>query len=477
MKKKSLRHNLKMRGYEIISVAEKEVRALTEEEANELQKIIDELQKLNAKNELVDEFKAALDEMEEEPETEPEDEKPEDEVEENALNDEEEQQEEEPKEEEKSVDEEEEPETEEPKEEEETEEPSNEDEDNEEINDRSNINIMKKEKQFSLVKAIRAIANNKQLDEFTAAVISEGEKEARAAGVATQGQIQIPTQRSTVTVSSEGEDVVVTDIMDILTPLRAKNVLAQAGAKFMTGLVGDVQYPIMSGNNVGWEGEIGDADDADVSFSNVKLTPHRLTAYVDISKQMLAQDSIDVENTIRTDLINAINTKLEQTILGLGDGKEGGAVVIAPVGMLNTLTPTEVSDFAGICEVEADVEDANVLGECKYVMSNKTKAALRAMKKDSEGNGLVYAEGSVDGTPAFNTSNIPSAEGAKYYIYGDWSNLAIGSWAGIDITTDIYSRATAGQIRLVVNCFFDAKMLRPSAFAAGTIVEDDGSEG
>ena len=191
---------------------------------------------------------------------------------------------------------------------------------------------------------------------------------------------------------------------------------------------------------------------------------------------MIAQDSVDVENTIRTDLINAINTKLESTILGLGDGKEGGAVVIAPVGMLNTLNPTEVSDFAGICDVEADVEDANVLGECKYVMSNKTKAALRAMKKDSEGNGLVYADGAVDGTPSFNTSNIPSAEGAKYYIYGDWSNLAIGSWGGIDLTVDPYTKAAAGQIRIVVNCFFDAKMLRESAFAAGSIVEDDGSD-
>ena len=343
-------------------------------------------------------------------------------------------------------------------------------EDEEEDNKRSNINIntMKEERNFSLVKAIRAIANNQQMDDFTAAVIAEGKEENRKAGISSQGQIQLPSTRATVTVASEGEDVVVTDLLDILTPLRAKNVMAQAGAKIMGNLVGNVQVPIMTASNVTWEGEISDAKDGAPSFSHITLTPHRLTAYIDISKQMLVQDSLDVENTIRQDLIAAINSKLESTILGNGDGKEGGAVVIAPEGMFHILTPTTVSDFAGICDVEADIEDANVLGECKYVMSNKAKAALRGMIKGTNATGMVYENGSVDGTQALNTSNVASTN----YIYGDWSNLAIGSWGGIDLTVDPYTRAAAGQVRLVVNAFFDAKVLREEAFAAGTVDVD-----
>lgn len=449
MKKTTKRHNLKIRGYEIINKAEKECRQLTEEEQNELQGIIEELQKLNAKNELVEEFKEAIQDVDEPTEEEPvEEEQP---IEEKDLEEDQEDTEKpsEP--------------TEEPKEEEPVEEDEEEDKEY-----KSNINIMnKKEMNFSLVKAIRSIANNQKLDDFTASVVKAGEAEARKAGISASGQIQIPSQRSTVTVSSEGEDVVVTDILDILTPLRAKNVLAQAGAKFMTGLVGDVQVPVMSGNNVGWEGEISEAKDANVSFSNVKLQPHRLTAFVDISKQMIAQDSVDVENTIRTDLVNAINSKLEATILGNGDGKEGGSAVVAPIGMFNTLTAETVADFEDVCTIESDVEDANVLGECKYVMSNKAKAALRGMIKGTNGTGMVYENNAVDGTPAFNTSHVDG----KKYIYGDWSNLAIGSWAGVDITVDPFTKASAGQIRIVVNCFFDAKMLREDAFVAGQIGE------
>lgn len=451
MKKSTRKHYLKMRGFEIIEKAEKEVRQLSEDEQTELQQIIDELTQLNAKNELVEEFKEAIESVEDEPQ----DEEPQEEEEESRSEDSED---EEPQEE---------PAEEEPQEEPAEEQPS---EDEEENNKKRNNNIImnKKEVNFSLLKAIRAIANNQKLDEYSAAVVKAGEAEARAAGISTQGQIQIPTQRAagtTVTVEAEGEDVVVTDILDLMTPLRARNVLAQAGAKFMSGLQGDVQVPIMSGNNVAWEGEIADAPDAEPTFSSVKLTPHRLTAYVDISKQFIIQNSVDAENAIREDLINAINSKLEATILGDGDGMEGGAVVIAPVGMLNTLSATNVADYEDLCEKEAEIEDANILGECKYVMSNKAKATLRSMIKGTNGTGMVYEANAVDGTPAYNTSNVKGYN----YIYGDWSNLAIGAWGGIDITVDPYTKAAAGQVRIVVNAFFDAKMLRESAFTAGDV--------
>jgi len=347
---------------------------------------------------------------------------------------------------------------------EETETPS---EDEENKTENKNHRTMRKES-FSLVKAIRSIANNQQLDELTAAVIAKGNEEARKAGISTQGQIQLPESRAAVTVTSEGEDLVATDLFDILMPLRAKNVLVQAGAKFMGNLVGDVQIPVMGAENVTWKGEIANAADGAGTFTNVTLSPHRLTAYIDISKQMLVQDSVDVENAIREDLINAINTKLEETILGAGDGKDGGTTVVAPLGMRNGVTATSVTDYAKVCEVESNVEDANVLGECVYIMSNKAKAAMRSMIKGTNGTGMVFENGTVDGTKAFNTSHLGTA---KTYIYGDFSNLAIGSWGNIDITVDPYTKAAAGQVRIVVNAFFDAKKLRDNAFAVGTVTE------
>ena len=340
------------------------------------------------------------------------------------------------------------------------EEPIEEEENNTNSNKRTKtINSMNTE--FRLIKAINDIANNRSLDNVASAVISKGTEEMRKSGLSYGGQIQLPTEelRATITVESEGEDVVATELYNIIEPLRAKNVLVQAGAKFLTNLVGDVQVPIMGASNVTWEGETADAKDGAGMFSNVKLQPKRLTAYIDISKQFLAQDSLSAEALIRQDLINAINSKLEATILGAESGAN------QPSGLFNGITATSVSDFAGVCDLEAAIEDANVIGECKYVMSNKAKAGFRNMAKSAKSTQLVMEGGMIDGTPVLNTSNV---EG-KNFIYGDFSNLAIGQWGGIDLTVDPYTKAAQGQVRLVVNAYFDAKVLRPEAFAFGTL--------
>ena len=322
----------------------------------------------------------------------------------------------------------------------------------------SNRNKMKK--QFSLLKAINNIANNSPLDAVSQAVINAGADEMRSAGQSFCGQIQLPVDsRAAVTVTDEHDDVIEVQFADLLTPLRAKNVLVAAGAKYMSGLIGDVQVPIMGAGNVTWEGEVASAQEAGYTFTSKKLQPKRLTAYVDISKQFLVQDSIGAEQAIRADIVAAINSKLESTILGSAQGS-----TTTPAGIFYGQTPKKITTFKDICDLEASIEDANVIGECKYVMSNKAKAALRNMPKSSKSTQLVMENGEVDGTPVLNTSNVE----AQNIAYGDWNNLAIGQWGSIDLVVDPYTLAKDGQVRIVINAFFDAITLRPEAFAFGT---------
>lgn len=309
--------------------------------------------------------------------------------------------------------------------------------------------------EFRLLKAINDIANNKQVDSVANAVFANGTEEMRKSGLSYGGQIQLPTSelRTAITVTTEGEDVVPTDLYDILEPLRAKNVLVQAGAKFLTGLVGDVQVPIMSAGNVTWEGETAPAKDGAQTFTSVKLSPKRLTAFVDVSKQFLVQDSKSAEALIRQDIINAINNKLEETVLG---AEEGTLTRPAGIFYLKSGALSVVDSYADIADFESGIEDANVTGECVYIMSNKAKAAYRTMQK-ANGTGFVYENGTIDGTRVLNTSNVAG----KNVAYGDFSNLAIGQWGAIDLTVDPFTKAGDGQVRLVVNAYFDARVLRP----------------
>lgn len=319
-------------------------------------------------------------------------------------------------------------------------------------------NIM--EKNFSILRAIRSVAENKPLDPEVQAVVDAGMSEMRNAGVSMTGQIQIPTEsRAAVTVTAEGEDVVVTDFANILDPLRTNNVLADSGAHILTGLVGDLQIPAMGAENVNWEGETTTAKDGAGAFTNVKLTPHRLSAYIDVSKQFLVQDSLGAEALIRRDLVNAIQSKLEDTIFSTAAAASG-----KPAGIFAGVTATKVTDFKGLCTLESDVEDANFYGPAKYIVSPKAKAAMRAMAKSTKSTQLVLEGDNIDGTPVLSTGHIAK----DTFAYGDWSQLYVGQWGAIDLTVDPYTKAADGQVRLVVNAFFDFKLVRPKAVVYGT---------
>lgn len=328
-----------------------------------------------------------------------------------------------------------------------------------------NINFstkMKTNKRFSLINAINDVVNNRSFSPENQAVIDAARKEMR--GVAFSGQIQIPfntNNRAAITVTSEGNDTVGIDLWDIEKPLRAKSVLAQAGAKIISNLQGDIQIPVMSGNQCYWEGETAPAKNGEATFSSVKLSPKRISAVIECSKTWLNQTSESVENILREDLINAINQKLEMTILG--DGEAVGTT--QPAGMFYGKSISTATDtFAKLCDLEASIEDANVTNPICYVASNKAKAAFRSMAKSSKNTELVYQGGEVDGTPLYSTSNCLQSG----FIVGDFSQLAIGFWSnGVDIVIDGFSKADQNLVRIIANMYVDFAVLRPEAFAFG----------
>lgn len=249
----------------------------------------------------------------------------------------------------------------------------------------------------------------------------------------------------------------------ILEPLYANSVLDKLGVRFYPGLPqGDIKIPKMTKNSVGWEAEIGEASETGNTFSAITLKPKRLTAYVDISKQLIVQDTIGAEAAIRRDLVNALRDKLEATIFGAAAGS-----ATQPAGIFNNQTLAVKSTFAAFTDLEATVEEANVFGNLKYVLSPKAKADLRNMAKSTKSTQLVLEGGALDGTPVVTTGNCnPTTAGS--FVFGDFSNLAVGSWGDVEIGIYDDSRtAVNGTVRLVVNAYFDAQILRPEAFAYG----------
>lgn len=331
---------------------------------------------------------------------------------------------------------------------------------NEELNTKVNKEIRKMEK-FSLLKAINDVANNRQLDERAQEIVEKGINEMRKSGQSYSGQIILPIEERAdiqATVATAGQENVAEDKLGILEPLRAANVLVRAGATYMTGLVGNVSIPVYSGSNVGWAGEIATASDGAGTFSEVNLEPKRLTAYIDVSKQFLIQDSNSAEEMLKRDIINALNSKLESTILGSAAGS-----TTQPAGIFNGATALTTVDYASIVGMETSLENANVLGEYKFIVNPSIKGTLKTTEKATGTAQFLMNGNEVDGIETLVTTN------AAGIVIGNWNDYVIGQWGGIDLTVDPYTQASNGKVRLVINAYFDAKPRRAASFVAKTV--------
>ena len=324
------------------------------------------------------------------------------------------------------------------------------------INNTKNIHMSN----FSLIKAINDVVNNRNINEDALNVIEMGATEMRKSGLSYSGQIQLPVEERgdavAATVATDGKEIVATDKLNILSPLIGKSILAEAGATFLTGLVGNISIPNYTGSTCGWKGELEAADNGKGTFGSVELSPKRLTAYIDISKQFLTQDSVGAEEMLRADIVNSLVAKLEQTIFGDAAGD-----TTKPAGIFNGAEVVAPS-YQGVCEAEAAVTDYS--GEKRFVMSPTAKSAFKqatisGTKSDLR---LLLEDGEVDGYPVSDSSNVV----AGGYAFGDFSELVVAQWGGIDIVVDPYTLATKNAIRLVINAYFDAKVRRDGAIKA-----------
>lgn len=335
--------------------------------------------------------------------------------------------------------------------------------------EKRNTNIAMSKNKFSLLKAIRSVVNGEQFDAHTAAVIAEGRSIMSAAGKTATGQIVLPIERRAegdVTptangiimagVEGAGMENVAEDKLDLLTPLRNRMVLGEAGCTFLTGLTNDISIPVATGGNCAWKGEVVKADASEYEFEEITLKPKRLSCFLDISKTFIAQDGNSANELLMRDMINCISEKLESTILGDEKGTND-----KPQGLFYGVTAdTAAVKFGDVVDWEAELENANINGEIKYIVNPSAKSILRKTAKDSGSGRFVMEDGEIEGNKVLSTASVVK----KGVLLGDMREIIVANWGSLDITLDPYTKATENQIRIVINFFVDAAVRRPSAF-------------
>ena len=341
---------------------------------------------------------------------------------------------------------------------------------------------------YSVLKAVRSTLppshdSYEELSGIEKEMHQEAAKEARDMGESVKGvgipQMLIAQRDNSITQPTQPEDgsvLVQKEVRPVLDFLRAKSVLRELGVQFLTGLVGNIGMPEMSAGAVStWKGEIETLDKSNQKFTEREFSPNRLGTYAIRSKQFLAQTSPSIEAMLRGDLQNSVVQKLEQTAInGIGTGN-------IPQGIMNNSAVNQLALGANggaftrgtaIAMLAAVMKNNIPLTNPGFLLNVDTMAALMNTKLDA-GSGL-FLMNSMDNLMGYKsavTTNVPgdiskgSGTNLSAAIFGNWNDLLIGQWGGLDITTDPYTLATEGQVRIIIQSFYDIMVQRAKAFA------------
>lgn len=349
--------------------------------------------------------------------------------------------------------------------------------------------LAKIRREFSFRAVIDAAVKGKVLTGLEAEIVQEGDREARTFGVAAEGVALpgflvgkpkgAPEQRTElgVTTAATAGNLVQASIGEVVEYLYPRTVLRDLGATFMTGLRDGFDLINQDGGvSATWEGEVDANAESNPTTAKTQVRPKRLGAYTVFSKQLLNQAVIDVENWVRTELGIAVGQALEiAAINGSGSAPiPRGILNISGIGDVAGGTNGAVPTWANMVELETDINAANAkMGKRAYLTTPGVNGILKTVKKDAGSGIFINENGMVNGYPMFFTSLVPStltkgtASGIAHAIlFGNWEELYVMQWGGIDLVVNPFSLDTTSQVRVTINSWWDIAVRHKESFSA-----------
>lgn len=342
----------------------------------------------------------------------------------------------------------------------------------------------KETRRFSMVRALNALANPGDVAARNAAAFEFECSNATAAKLGkTSRGILIPfeVQKRDMNIGSPsaGGNLVATDLMsgDFITILRDAMVLNTLGVRFLSGLVGNIAIPKQTGSGSAyWVAEGQPPDESGAAIGQVAMSPKTVGAFTDISRKLLLQSSIDVESFVSSDLAMVLGLAIQRAAIA------GGSVANEPSGILARIAAGIVGGANGgapnwdsVVDLETAVSVANAdVGTLAYLTNAKVRGKLKKTFVDGPGTGeRVWQKGSepLNGYRAGVTNAVPSnlAKGTgtnlSALIFGNFADLVIGMWGGLDLMVDPYTHSTTGTVRVTALQDVDVGVRNVESFA------------
>ena len=339
----------------------------------------------------------------------------------------------------------------------------------------------KEERNYSLMNAIRS-AQTGRFDGFEREV---SEELAKRYGKEPRG-FYVPQsifkRDLTVGTNTAGGFLKPTDHLggEFIDALRANLVVSSLGARMMQGLSGDVAIPALNAKTaVGFVAENNaPGSEGAPTFRQVTMSPKTLVQYVDISRKLSMQSDPSVEQIIRDDMTRQFAAKIDDVAIEGGASNEPtGITQTSGIGSVAMGTNGGAITYAKLVDLEKEVAIDNALGgSLAYLTNPKVVGAMRQVSRQAsgvEGNFILNDSNTILGYPVASTTLVPSdlTKGStsgtcSAVIFGNFADLMIGMFGGLDVLVDPYTGSSTGATRIAMYQDVDVAVRHAESFAA-----------
>ncbi|MEY8688331.1 MAG: phage major capsid protein [Leptothrix sp. (in: b-proteobacteria)] len=290
--------------------------------------------------------------------------------------------------------------------------------------------------------------------------------------------------------AGQGGNLVQTQLLSdqFIEVLRNQLVTAQLGARYLTGLTGNIDIPRQITQTAGfWVAESGAPTEAEATFDKVSLRPKTVGALSKMSRLMLLQATPAIEMIAREDLLKIMALAIDVAALS-GSGASNqptGIVNQSGVGAVVGGANGANLSFDHIIQLQYATKFANAPQSATgYALNSKAVGYLSTQKAttgqylwDPQGGltnsspdrlkGRQYAESQqLRSTLSKGTSTGVCSE----IIYGNWQELLIAEWGVTEIMVNPYDSTgfTTGDVLIRAFQTMDIGVRHGASFSAMT---------
>ena len=322
----------------------------------------------------------------------------------------------------------------------------------------------KKGNTFSLARFIAGAANGR-LEGFEAEIAEAGADEYRRLGLSQHGFV-IPSSMLRTSGSGSGSGnapagqnwgvnadggYLVEQKNRYIEDVKEKLVVVKMGATILNDLVGTINLPSVGSVQATFLDEAAMAQTKKATVARVQLIPRGIRANMVTTRDLLKQTSLDVERVLASRLSDAAAACIDKTAL---------AAIATAVASASGNGVT----WANIVAMETAINAANAnRGKMGYIVSaNAWGAAKTTLKASGVAGYILDGNSFINGYAADYSNQMPDGVPA---IFGNFEDLYIGQWGGLDILVDPFTMGDSGEIKIQLFQYADVKVGFAKSFA------------